>query len=610
MPLHIKLKNPLRLGFDLNGHLDSALKTAKRLGVDTSIYSDDMEPHHVVNSPEFIEAAMRKGYDGISAKESGRMTHAVFDPRHIKSAIGNRGTYDTRETDITKATGGSVSRLASGGQPSIPEMKLALSKQGMYSPLEKAAMAVPRTKGTPAEFMAEASKQPGYRKEEVEDRNISMPEQKMTKPEFVQHLKKHPMPLLDVAEMGEQAERNFHKEKRDLAEYLTHYDRTPEQAHDEAYDTLKDKLGYDPSETSYEQWQLPGGENYREVLLKTPHKGLSPKEREKLMWLEANKRRGDITPSLEKTLQILEAKKAAGESNYQSSHWQDHPNVLAHMRLSDRRGPNNEKLLHVEELQSDWHQAGRKHGYDNPEERQRIVEKLARNEELTPQEEKTRIRYLGRIGVQDAPHKKSWHELAMKHVLGEAARGGYHGIVITPGEEQAKRFDLSKHVDRVEYFPETNNLVAMKNGKMITAETVAPEKLDSFIGKEAAKRLLEQPVSPTKRIGETGMHLLEGQDLQVGGEGMKGFYDKILPDYLNKLGKPHGAKVGKMPLHDIPPLPREHEPEDAESHARMKATQLHHFPMTESMRKQILTEGLPQYKKGGGVHPLLPQFEE
>ena len=29
----------------------------------------------------------------------------------------------------------------------------------------------------------------------------------------------------------------------------------------------------------------------------------------------------------------------------------------------------------------------------------------------------------------------------------------------------------------------------------------------------------------------------------VGGEGMKGFYDKIIPDAANKLGKQWGAKV-------------------------------------------------------------------
>ena len=34
-----------------------------------------------------------------------------------------------------------------------------------------------------------------------------------------------------------------------------------------------------------------------------------------------------------------------------------------------------------------------------------------------------------------------------------------------------------------------------------------------------------------------------GTDLKVGGEGMKGFYDKIVPEVANKLGKQFGAKV-------------------------------------------------------------------
>ena len=37
----------------------------------------------------------------------------------------------------------------------------------------------------------------------------------------------------------------------------------------------------------------------------------------------------------------------------------------------------------------------------------------------------------------------------------------------------------------------------------------------------------------------------KGLDLKVGGEGMKGFYDKIIPDAANKLGKQWGAKVGE-----------------------------------------------------------------
>ena len=39
------------------------------------------------------------------------------------------------------------------------------------------------------------------------------------------------------------------------------------------------------------------------------------------------------------------------------------PNVVAHLRLNDRTGENGEKLLHMEELQSDWGQRGRDKGF-------------------------------------------------------------------------------------------------------------------------------------------------------------------------------------------------------------------------------------------------------
>ena len=38
---------------------------------------------------------------------------------------------------------------------------------------------------------------------------------------------------------------------------------------------------------------------------------------------------------------------------FKSSHW-DEPNVIAHIRMNDRTGPNGEKVLFVEEIQSDF----------------------------------------------------------------------------------------------------------------------------------------------------------------------------------------------------------------------------------------------------------------
>jgi hypothetical protein len=50
---------------------------------------------------------------------------------------------------------------------------------------------------------------------------------------------------------------------------------------------------------------------------------------------------------------------------------------------------------------------------------------------------------------------------------------------------------------------------------------------------------------------EDGFTYLEDLDLKVGGEGMRGFYDKMLPAAANKLGKKYGAKVETTSL-DVP----------------------------------------------------------
>jgi anaerobic selenocysteine-containing dehydrogenase len=47
------------------------------------------------------------------------------------------------------------------------------------------------------------------------------------------------------------------------------------------------------------------------------------------------------------------------EGEYKSSHWSE-PNILAHVRMNDRTGPNGEKILFLEEVQSDYGQDYRK----------------------------------------------------------------------------------------------------------------------------------------------------------------------------------------------------------------------------------------------------------
>jgi hypothetical protein len=76
---------------------------------------------------------------------------------------------------------------------------------------------------------------------------------------------------------------------------------------------------------------------------------------------------------------------------------------------------------------------------------------------------------------------------------------------------------------------------AVMNGGQFEGKTI-----DEVIGKDIAKKIMDESKGD-----------LSGVNLDIGGEGMKGFYDKILPDFINKYGKKHGLKVGKTAL--VPP---------------------------------------------------------
>ena len=55
-----------------------------------------------------------------------------------------------------------------------------------------------------------------------------------------------------------------------------------------------------------------------------------------------------------------------GDQEHHSSHWNE-PNILAHVRFNERTDADGARVLFIEEVQSDWHQAGRKQGYASNE---------------------------------------------------------------------------------------------------------------------------------------------------------------------------------------------------------------------------------------------------
>jgi hypothetical protein len=228
-------------------------------------------------------------------------------------------------------------------------------------------------------------------------------------------------------------------------------------------------------------------------------------------------------------------------------------------------------MLLVEEVQSDWHQAGREKGYQNKsgkygervsdEEYKRGVQlqNQQRNQSgpLTPSEQAELNDIMGRheasiagVKVPDAPFKDTWHQLALKRAIKEAVDKGYDRIGLTTGKQQIDRFSdqLRQNVDEINFNPiGTQNEIsvnAKKNGQNTFSGTIKDGK---FIDGSAAGKTVEEVLGKTmaKQIAEKKDGVIKGDDLTIGGEGMKKYYDEIYPAFLEKQGKKYGAKMGE-----------------------------------------------------------------
>lgn len=504
----------------------------------------------------------------------------------------------------------------------IAKAAKAAKKTGpFFSKADEVLEELQRGKGTGDEFLTEMVKK-GAKPTELKERGIEKAlkgKPKMTKAEVKKVFEeKAPPKIKEEVRGGNEYKEALDEKAREIIgdEYAT-FDDLYGRDREAARIAVERDFGYE-AETQYEKWRTPGGENYREILLKLPQRGLNEAEKRILMNYEADVRRGtQLDPWHQSQYDALKAKEAMGSQDYMAPHFEGTPNILAHIRVQDFKTPEGKKVLLVDEIQSDWHQEGRKKGYKKQGELppgHEIEQEehglyVIRNQDgevvssgPTPE---LALDFLDtghqKSSVPDAPFKKNWHELAMKRVLDYAAENGYDTVAITPGAEQAKRYDLSKQIDEIEWNPEKGRLYAKQKNKSDfdkIADDVTSENLANYIGKEAAEKLISQPyVGSYKQLG--------GVDLQVGGEGMKGFYDKILPDYLNTYGKQYGAGVGQIdlitkPEKSIPQIAAPglgHFPEPTIEPAQtLKA---HSFDITPQMREQIKTKGQPFYSKIG-----------
>jgi GNAT superfamily N-acetyltransferase len=326
--------------------------------------------------------------------------------------------------------------------------------------------------------------------------------------------------------------------------------------------------------TRYDQYQAPGGENYREVLLKLP-RGRQWTASEEAEFKKLDRPVSGLTEQEQKRAnELLDIKVGKAGQEYRSSHWPDDANVLLHLRMNERTDADGKRVLFLEELQSDWHQEGRKDGYrgddrlpDGFEAKQKTENRwivigpservvgsgTTRADAIADAESRGEAGGFGIQGkIPDAPFKPTdrWAMLGIKRSIQEAVANGFDRVAWLPGEAQAERYDLSKQVDVVYYHPESHQLRAEGEGRNLISKTVQPEQLADYVGKEVAEKLLKTTLQDVPKYGGNKMHVLEGADLKVGGEGMKGFYDRILPKEVGKYIKKWGAKVNVTEINE------------------------------------------------------------
>jgi len=356
--------------------------------------------------------------------------------------------------------------------------------------------------------------------------------------------------------------------------------------------------------TNYGSYTLPGGENYREVLLTLPKSKRLAEAKQKFNDLyrakQAEAKRLEIHPNNIGFFQRDEAYRAehdrlmqiirTEESNqYKSGHW-NQGNILAHIRVNDRIDSEGNRVLFVEELQSDWAQQGSKvrrkevkrliqsglskdeankrvpldFGFFNKARLDALDAKFKSNGLLNAEEaaEYNRLVDMESLprttgSVPAAPfitNTEGWLNLALKRIMVMAAEGGYEKVAFVNGEQSADRYDLSKQVRSI-------TGTVLDDGRLnVDVDFIGDEQGPTFIvndenelaekiGKDPAERLFKKFETAAEEGRQSSSQSIKGGDLKIGGEGMKAFYDQIVPTAVKKLlPKVGGGKLETVSL--------------------------------------------------------------
>ena len=295
----------------------------------------------------------------------------------------------------------------------------------------------------------------------------------------------------------------------------------------------------------------------------------------------------DLSTYKEDVITLPARGKEPGISYEHEGHWPGVENPMIHLRSSHRELDDGGFAVHVEELQSDWHQeAGKLGTYYSPEIRDTAIDASEKaNRALT-----------------DLAPKGNFETDTMDMVDGFDSRVFYHSpdgrkyqvaevVIDSEGDKTFNVMDNGVKAafpggapDNLEDLLEAaaDKQIAVRNVGLAPAEAPMQKgEWQKFGIKQAIKRAIDE--------GASGITLPSGEDMirkeNVMGDsrienGLRRNYDQKLPSILKDIGKQYGVK-----------------PEMRKMYYGDKEVERLYLPLTDEMIEKIKTEGMKKYGK-------------
>jgi hypothetical protein len=578
------------------------------LGLPVAVWNGALETvATAIEAGVAVADAIKRGLNYIQKNNRGAWNKKAYNDRVIQE-LGLRG-IEVNGTDLIV-------------EPLEDKATVELVN-GFYSPLEKGIAEAKTDKATGKgwlKVLGGATEKDELNYTGVKDFLNSNADRPISRKELLDYMKNNRIEVVEIIKGGTVAPKMTDSEARKIFE-----DKGYEVITDRNGDTYveKDEEIYDyndmsemeqdaldvltrnnidtpkiPVDTKFAEYQLEGDkENYKEILVTLPSKinKAKPKTYQRPMDLIKAIRFKEISDTDAKKIikdeygitedvvkRIRESDNSPAELNdaltllknqekdelinlekdkFQSSHF-DEPNILVHLRMNTRTDAEGNKVLFLEEVQSDWGQKGKREGfkptfklkkegdkyniYSSVNDMKSVAFSFDNKEDadimLDTLSEANNNKIPTAPFVTDT---NAWTKLGLKTALKEAVAQNADKLAWTTGEQQNDRYDLSKSVDYIKHeegflgnkyvdISTPDGLITFqinKQGKILEnrnkqVPNSVGKNLDEVIGKDITERIL----------AATKNGRIEGEGLKVGGKGMKGFYGSPTEGSLGIVG--------------------------------------------------------------------------